>query len=129
MDADKEGGEGEEVGLEMDSEGGSDSLTPEEIKKAEGVLSAMFGKKVSLEAEGSAADEEEDALEMADDEGDEKEGEGKEEDEEGGEEEGESEEEMDESLSEDALVETVLARVTARLVAEAKGGAKKAKNH
>jgi hypothetical protein len=110
MQPEQEGGEGEEVGLEMDSEGGEESLTADELKKAEEVLSAMFGKKVSLEAEGSEADEEEDAAEMAD----------KEKDKEGEEE--EEEEEMDETLSEDALVETVLARVTARLVAEAKKG-------
>ena len=108
MQPEQEGGE-EEVGLEMDSEGSEDSLSADEIKKAEEVLSAMFGKKVSLEAEGGAADEEEDAAEMA--------GEDEESEDEG--EEGEEKEEMDEALSEDSLVETVLARVTARLVAEA----------
>jgi len=113
MQSEEEGGEGEEVGLEMDSEGGEDSLTPEQMKMAEKVLSALFNKKVSLEdAEGSEADEEEDADQMVDDEEDEED-----EGDAGGE-----EEEMDESLSEDALVETVLARVTARLVAEAKKG-------
>ena len=112
MQPEQEGGEGEEVGLEMDSEGGEDSLTPEQMKMAEKVLSALFNKKVSLEgAEGGEEEGEEDEG----DEGGEEEGE-EDEGDEGG------EEEMDESLSEDALVETVLARVTARLVAEAKKG-------
>lgn len=115
MQPEQEGGDGEQVGLEMDSEGGEDSLTPEQMKMAEKVLSALFNKNVSLEgAEGNEEEgEENEGDEGSEDEGEEDEGD------EGG------EEEMDESLSEDALVETVLARVTARLVAEAKKGEEK----
>jgi hypothetical protein len=58
-------------------------------------------------------------MEMSDEDEDEGEGEEDEEEEE------EEKDEMDETLSEDALVETVLARVTARLVAEASKASKK----
>ncbi len=120
----------EERGLSMEAE---DSLDVEVENSVDPKMQALFKNAVEnlastfgidVEVEGGedgeeASDEEMPDLDMADDEG----GEDSDEmgDEEGGEEASDEEdEELEETLSEDSLVEAVLARVSARLVAEAK---------
>lgn len=105
-----------DAGMEGGEEEGEGEMTPEKKKEIEDYLEKMLGKKVSVEfSEDDEIDimpDEEDDEGEEDDEDEAPEGKKEEDDE-------EEEEELEETLSEDALVETVLARVTARLVAEA----------
>jgi hypothetical protein len=116
MDAPEEGGE--------DTGDALKKLSPETKEKVMQLIAADLGVDASeLDLELGGEGEEDMDMEMSD----EDEGEGEEDEEE----EEEEKDEMDETLSEDALVETVLARVTARLVSEAakakKGDDKKSK--
>lgn len=109
-----------DAGMEGGEEEGEGELTPEKKKEIEDYLEKMLGKKVSVEFSDDDEMEVMSDKEDEEDEDDEGEGEGAEgKKEEDDEDEEEEEEELEETLSEDALVETVLARVTARLVAEA----------
>ena len=117
--ADVDMGGGEEVEVEVG--GDVDPEKKEAFEAAVQALADAMGIEVELESQeeqDAEGGEEMHDLDSDEDEGDEDEGD----DDEGG----EDEKEMDEAsapaqqLSEDELVETVLARVTARLVAEAK---------
>jgi len=127
MPGDEEG----ELEVDLDDAGAEGEVSPEVAKKViEAVMSALGVQGTVEDDEGMGDDD--DAGEMDDLAGDEEAGEGEEEageeefggEEEAGEEDEEEvddEEEMEEArLSEDDLVENVLRRVTARLLAEAK---------
>jgi len=117
------GGEEEEAG-EAGAAGGMGGMSPEALQHLKAFIEAMTGEKVAIEAgeeEAGMGDKDMAAMDVEKADGEEDgEGEEEEEEEEGEGEEEDLEENASETLSEDDLVETVLSRVTARLVAEAK---------